>query len=369
MRAERVAEASVTKQEPSCAVLLWAAVGVASTGIGLTALVRWLFSDDLSPTPNGPDRLADVHLGLLRVAEVASVAVALFVIWRFVIKPIMTEHRLSFDGMFVIGSALMWWMDPLVNFYNFSFMYNTHLVNLGSWTRFIPGWQAPNQHLFPEPLFLIGAAYVWWPLGIAALGGLVMRKVQARRPAASLLRLLVWVFAVNACLYVIGENVLIHGLRVLVFPGVPKGFGLFTGHWYQFPLSEPIGMGVFGVVLTSLRVLRDDHGRSYAQRGVQRLAIGPKLKEAVSLFAVIGAVHGALLAYYVVYLPFTLRAGTAPAQPSYLRGGICGTGTDYACPSHDSVPIPSRSSLHIRPDDPRLPESVRRNQGSAAPNR
>ena len=116
-------------------------------------------------------------------------------------------------------------------------------------------------------------------------------------------------------------------------------------------------------LIGGLRYFRDDQRRSFAERGVSRMPIGSRAKRALSLLAVIGAVHSAMLTYYVVYLPFTLRAGTAPALPSYFRAGICGEGTDYACPSRDHVPIPSRSSLHIAPDDPRLPPSVRDRQG------
>jgi hypothetical protein len=49
-------------------------------------------------------------------------------------------------------------------------------------------------------------------------------------------------------------------------------------------------------------------------------------------------------------------------MPSYLREGICGNGTDYACPGAD-VPIPSRTSYHLRPDDPHLSPEARRQQG------
>jgi hypothetical protein len=58
-----------------------------------------------------------------------------------------------------------------------------------------------------------------------------------------------------------------------------------------------------------------------------------------------------------------LKADTFPPMPSYLRAGICGEGTDYACPGKEFVPVPSRTSLHLAPDDPRLPEHVRDRQG------
>ena len=70
-----------------------------------------------------------------------------------------------------------------------------------------------------------------------------------------------------------------------------------------------------------------------------------------------------IVLYAVPYSYFAIKADTFPAMPSYLRANICGDGTDYACPSKNHVPMPSRSSLHIGPDDPGLPESVRDRQG------
>ena len=69
-----------------------------------------------------------------------------------------------------------------------------------------------------------------------------------------------------------------------------------------------------------------------------------------------------IVGYFVPYNFFALKADTFPPMPSFLRAGICGQGTDYACPS-GAVPIPHGRSLHVAPDDPRLPADVRAHQG------
>jgi hypothetical protein len=43
-----------------------------------------------------------------------------------------------------------------------------------------------------------------------------------------------------------------------------------------------------------------------------------------------------------------------------MRYEICGQGTPYACPSRE-VPVQSRHSLAIGPDDPRLSPAARQN--------
>jgi hypothetical protein len=69
------------------------------------------------------------------------------------------------------------------------------------------------------------------------------------------------------------------------------------------------------------------------------------------------------MTFIVFFLPYTwfaLKADSFPKLPSYLLTEICGRGTPYACPSRE-VPIPSRRSLAIAPDDPRLSAEARRN--------
>jgi hypothetical protein len=68
-----------------------------------------------------------------------------------------------------------------------------------------------------------------------------------------------------------------------------------------------------------------------------------------------------LVGYFMPYNILVVKADTFPKLPSYMRAGICGAGTDYACPS-EYVPVPSKTSLHIGPDDPRLPQRVRERQ-------
>lgn len=139
---------------------------------------------------------------------------------------------------------------------------------------------------------------------------------------------------------------------------------LWFGKYYQYPVhSAFLGASVL-VSLTSLRWFRDDHGLSVAQRGLNRLALPPRARTLVSTLAVIGFSHACVvLGWFVPFnLAVALQAETGPGLPSYMRDGVCGEGTTYACPS-EYVPIPGRDSLHVGPDDPLLPASVRHRQG------
>jgi hypothetical protein len=113
-----------------------------------------------------------------------------------------------------------------------------------------------------------------------------------------------------------------------------------------------------------IRYLRDDKGRSFAERGVDELRLTKRKRKLVQFLAITGFVHGySLFGYFLPFQVMALKADTFPAMPSYLRAGICGEGTDYACPGKEFVPVPSRTSIPLAPDDPRLPEWVRERQG------
>ncbi|HTC81689.1 MAG TPA: spirocyclase AveC family protein, partial [Acidimicrobiia bacterium] len=112
-----------------------------------------------------------------------------------------------------------------------------------------------------------------------------------------------------------------------------------------------------------LRWFRDDRGLSVAERGAERLRLSGPPRTALRFLAVTGFIHvWFIVGYFVPYNFFALKADTFPPMPSFLRAGICGQGTDYACPS-GAVPIPHGRSLHVAPDDPRLPADVRAHQG------
>ena len=300
----------------SAPVKLWAVIG----GVGLFMFVgsfgRWLVGGDMHAVPAGPDPFSGWHLAGLRVAECLSAAGGLYLIARFVIRPLVRERTLHFDGMLIIGFLTTYWQDPLANYYAYTFSYNTHFVNMGSWYRHIPGLSVPN---ISEPLFFIIGIYVWWFLGCAMFGCWVLRRLRLRWPGLSILGLFAILFAVFAMIDLIGEVVLIRWLHLVAYSGTIDSLSLWAGHWYQFPLYEPIAMASFMTGCTMLRYFRDDRGLSWAERGVDSLKIGSRAKLVVRVMAVTGTAHAVIfLGYYGPYMIFTPKADSFPTMPSYL---------------------------------------------------
>lgn len=130
---------------------LWAACGLVWLITALQAVIRWVFSSDFTPAPViGPDHFPVWRMAGLRILEVASGGVLLAFIYFCVIAPLWTTTitldgstrkytgKLSLDGKFVIGGLCAWIADGFLNCREYLFAWNSHSVNLGVWTRFLP---------------------------------------------------------------------------------------------------------------------------------------------------------------------------------------------------------------------------------------
>lgn len=349
-------------QRRSATVWLWAALGAVSTFVIVRGLGAWMAGPDFASSPKGSDPISHTRLLVLHCFEAAVFAAGLLMVWRYLLRPLARERAFTFDGMLIVAVLLMYFYDPLDNYFNYTFSYNAYFLNFASWAREVPGLQAPNQRLFPEPFLVMSGFYAVFMFGSAVFGCWYMGKLAARRPGASNLRLFAHLFLIVVIIDTVVENVFMR-TEFAAYPGVVHSLSAFAGKYYQFPLYEPFIIATFACGMTAIRWFRDDRGHSIAERGVETLRVAGPARTGVRFLAVTGLVHTwFILGYFVPYNFFALKADTFPPMPSYLRAGICGQGTDYACPS-GSVPIPHGRSLHIRPDDPRLPAEVRASQG------
>ena len=351
---------AVTKRSP--AIWVWAAAGAASTAVILRGFAAWILSPDFKTSPRGTDPISHSKLVALHLFEAGVFCAGLVMVWKFLVRPLIREHRFTLDGMMIVAVLLMYFYDPLDNYFNYTFSYNAHFLNFASWAREIPGLQAPNQNLFPEPFLVMGGFYAVFMFGSAVFGCWYLRRVNAKRPNLSNLGMFVQLFGVVLVLDTVVENVFMR-TQFAAYPGTVHSLTLFAGRYYQFPLYEPFIIAAFACGMTTLRWFRDDRGLTLAERGLETLRLSGPPRTALRFLAVTGFIHvWFIVGYFVPYNFFALKADTSPPMPSFLRAGICGQGTDYACPS-GSVPIPHGRSLHVGPDDPRLPAGVRARQG------
>ena len=336
---------------PPSPVKLWAGIGAIILSVFIWTLWQWITSPYFKPAPVGADPIPELTLMLVRITDIFCGVFSLGFLYWFILKPWRKQGELSWDGMLAIVFVTEWVLDPICNYFNFSFSYNAYFVNMGSWASFLPGWQSPGQENFPEPLFLMGGIYLWWTTFNVIAAGWTMKKLRVLMPQYSIM-----VHAFIAYLVIVVLDMM------LELPAVWLGlFTLWAGEPHQFPLYETFFMNFNYISIAILRHYRDDKGLSMVERGVDRITPSKPKQKFLRFLALAGFVNTSyFITYFMPYNWMAMQADTFPAYPSYMRYEICGQGTPYACPSRE-VPIPSRKSLAIKPDDPRLSTEARRN--------
>ena len=342
-------------------IKVWSIMGALFIGVWAWSMGNWLMAPSFAPAPNGDAVIPAMELTFLRVFEGASIIAGLLFIWYCLIRPWRRTGSITFDGMLVIAFFLMWWQDPMTNFIAPTWWYNGYLFNMSSWANFIPFWSSPNHQNFVEPIFLMGFCYVWFFVGPTIFGSYILRSMRAKYTNLSMLQIFVIMFLSVALFDAIIEIYFIR-TGAGAYPGVIHSLSLWGGTPYQWPLYEGFIMGWTLMTFAALRYYRDDKGNSFAERGVEKLAISKKAKTSVRLLSIIGITHTIyLVLYFLPWNLFAMHIDTHTPMPSYMRHEICGTGTEYACPSK-YVPLQTKTSIPIAPDDPRLPTEVLENQ-------
>ena len=138
------AELGAQGQSPVRPIKVWAAAGGAILALQLYVWIRWITGPYFERVPTGPsDPPMYMKVPLMANAVVLWVGLPV-ALWWFIIRPWRRERRITLDGMLVVSMGLMFFQDPLLNYFNTWCTYNTWLCNRGSWSSDIPGWVSPG---------------------------------------------------------------------------------------------------------------------------------------------------------------------------------------------------------------------------------
>jgi hypothetical protein len=310
-----------TAQDRKGAVSLWAVAGALWIVFIGQAWLRWMASDTLfQPAPiNGPDTFDGAALLMLRVIEVVSLLVAAGAIWVFLIKPLIAARRLTLDGMIVIGSLLAVGIDPLINYFHYTFAWNAHAFNMGSWLAFFPLRQGPTR--YAEGLAWFVPQYLYLGIGLAAIECRIILVLRRRVRGIANIRS----FSI-AFVAVLGIDILIEQLfirtRVYAFPRTWEAFTLFAGTEFQFPVYESLFVAIYAAGFTYLRMSAHDDpdGISFVERGIDRWS--PRWRTPIVLLAVIGfCAVWAAVAYFLPWSWLSVNPDSFIVPPSYMLPG------------------------------------------------
>ncbi|WP_297824211.1 spirocyclase AveC family protein, partial [Mycobacterium sp.] len=157
------AELGAQGQSPVRPIKLWAAAGGALLALELYVWIRWITGPYFERVPTGPSE-PPMYMKVPLMANAVVLWVALpVVLWWFFIRPWRRERRITLDGMLVVSMGLMFFQDPLLNYFNTWCTYNTWLFNRGSWSSNIPGWVSPEEpgRQVAEPLLTNAPGYAY----------------------------------------------------------------------------------------------------------------------------------------------------------------------------------------------------------------
>jgi hypothetical protein len=351
-------------------VTIWATLGGAILAFQIYVWIRWVTGPYFTRVPSGPDD-PPMYMKAFLTMNAVVVCVGLpFAIWWFVVRPWRRERRITLDGMLLASTGLMFFQDPFLNYINTWCTYNTWLWNRGSWTSNIPGWVSPEEpgRQVSEPLLVNAAGYMAGVLMITIAGCWVMRKIKARWPGMSNLRLILATYAAAFVFDIVMEAGFMLPFGLYTYPGAIRSLSVFADTYHQYPIYEGLMWGAVQTALCCLRYFTDDRGRTIVERGIDHVRGGAVRQQLVRFLAVFAAVSCSFFFLYNVPAQWVgLHSDPWPADQmkrSYFTGGICGDGTDTPCPD-PILPIPTKRSGYIDidgnlvlPDGAQLPKVV-----------
>ena len=327
-------QSTAPSRRPSGRTTLWAALGAIQVVFALTTWSRWLLSDDARPVDPGPDHYD--YAWVIRVTEVISMSVFVFLLWYTLIRPAYRERRITLDGKLFLGGLFASVLDVLCQVFNPTWAMNAHSLSLGTWANQIPGYAAPQADRWAWSLAWCMPAYIWLGVGAAIVGCAYLNVLRRRFPTAS--AVLLYAVVLISYMVVFGALATIwNRTEVYTYVSSPDALTLWAHETYRLPVTELLFVSTYCLMFTWLRDSKDADGHCAVDRDLASLTVSPKLKALLSTLAVCGfAAFATLIGYQIPNDWIAMNGGidTIPPLPSYLQGSLyCGQPGKPLCPN------------------------------------
>ena len=362
---DRVATLGTRPESTAKPVRMWAIAGGAILAFQLYIWIRWMtgpYFERVPAGPSDPPTLMKVVLLTWTAVIVLGLPVG---IYYFIVRPWRRERRITLDGMLLVACGLLFFQDPLLNYLNTWSTYNSWMFNRGSWVQHIPGWVSYGEpgRMMAEPLLMNAPGYSYGVLLCTILGCWVMRRAKSRWPnisnAGLIGVLIVWTFFFDLVM----EGLFLMPMGLYIYPGAIRSLSINAGTYYQWPVYEGLMWGCVQAGLCALRYFTDDRGRTFVERGLERVQGGFAKQQLTRFLAIFAACSMFFFVFYNIPAQwFAMHQDPWPAdivKRSYFLMGICGDGTDRLCPD-PALPVPGENSGYINPDGKLvLPDGVK----------
>lgn len=322
----RAQAATALAQGSTPPVVRWAWLGGALMAYILYVMLRWVITGRAVPTDPGPDPLPELMRQFIFWVQIVAMTLGVIVAWIFVVRGWRREGQMTTAGMLYISWLTLFIQDPMMNYTSATLLYNSYMVNLGTWTLgSTPGWTSPNGNNLPEPLLLIIVGYtiIGYSLCFPVLA--MLNKIKERRPTIQKSTLAVLGILILIVLDTLFESLLLR-TGVYAYPGGIRAITLFAGETYQFPMTEGIFYGGLTIGATLVLLLyRDDKGQTFVERGLDKMRISRTARQWVKFMALFGYVHLSMFIVFTVPMQW-LATHSDPfpeGYPSYMINGLC----------------------------------------------
>ena len=283
-----------------------------------------------------------------RVIESLCIAASLVVI-LYVVRGCLRQRRiLTFDVMFCLAGATLFWADVGVNFFTPTFLASSNWTNLNNTCGHMPFVVNPDCGRVPDPILFNWLMETFLALGLAIAIGAGVRWAHNRWPALSNQQLGVLVLLTGIVVDGLIELTIIIPLHLYAYPS-PTWMSVPIGRAFRYPLAEAFAGGLWIGIMACARIFRDDRGRTVFERDIERHS--PRRQKAITLLALYGFFQ--ILIWVVgdapvmLYGPYESRW---PRLPAYVVNDVCDApgvhGTRYGpCPGSAGYRMPGRHSL------------------------
>lgn len=353
LRQQRTTATVAPRSSARAVSMVWIVHGLAWLSLIVYCWTRWVASGNFTPNTLGRGDESTWYVVLVRAVEIVfGIGITGWLVWVFIARPKLRTGSFSFEGLFFMGTFLMVFQEPWINWITYQFQYATTFVNFGTWLNFMPGWSSPNAQLIPLPL-VYATAYLWMCGWMGWWGSRFMSWQRRRDPSISTFAMIARTFGVMCVIDVVVENIMVRTQLISYSATIPK-LTLFSGTDHQWPVYEVLSWPGTFILLSCLHFFRDEQGRSWPERGIDQLRVrSAKLKTFLRFSAIAGACQLCILvAFNIPYFFYALHSGPMPApfiEREWRNGGICGPATNYDC-ANPNVPIARDGTVTNRID-------------------
>ena len=278
--------------------------------------------------------------------EAAVVLVSLLVIVHLVRDCRRQRCLLTFDVMFCLCGLSLFWADALTNAIVPMWLPSSNFVNLNYALGHMPFVVNPDAGRMPDPILFTIPLLTFCLLGMAIVFGRVVEWMRSRWPRLSSTQLVALVILIGMTIDILIEVGVALPLGLWSWAS-PAALTIHVGKSGRIPALEIIAVGIYFGLMMSIRIFKDDRGRSLPERGLDHYP--PRMRKGLTLLALFGAFNILIVTFGNLPTILSPYVSVPPHLPAHLVNGVCDApgfeGSRYgSCPGSPDFRMPGRTT-------------------------